>query len=992
MSPESPYPKSIERPEESRITQVLGQVQRDGCSRALLLYGAGGVGKTSLVRRMMVQASVNRGIEWLDPIDVDDSRYWMLSNLEDQITKSLDAPGSHFDLYKEQLSQLSHYTRRNISRETVASYLGRLKETFAQCYSNYVADEEKTVVIVFDTVETIRDTNLRSNLAQWMKDLPRSTLFILAGRPVVDEDANDQDPIEEELDNPHYGIELTKVEMGSFILSDSHSYVAGSDVSDALVADDMAKLALLTRGQPLWLAFVIDYLIENGIPEEAQHSLEYVEEHLPYDREMTAEGKRLRESFLRRLVAPYRRSDFWHEATKRLAVVRQPIELVVWRRLMSDLSLPEGTADLDAAWHELIRLPWIRSRANDRYVTLHDAVAEAFAQRLFPLHDPDHEWRRRIWQKALDIYTDLARDKEAALTAANPELASGISGQDSGTGTGDLAVDTPKREVDELKALRLYYLFLTDFEAGCRQLLKYFEQASKEHDPFIQDLLILYLQRFLPGSTSSGVFDDVIKAKVDDFRDWLTTRRQDLYVEIGVMAADYFIQVAQPETALRLLDQLPEEFAEPRTRYRLHILKGNASMRIAREPNASQATEGAVHFDRALEVARELPGEDRAKLIAEAYKELGFYFRNIGDWKSANDSYRTAQAELMKTPAGSSSGIDLNEIASIETNWAYVMGLDGNYTEGIQLADRAIELRHQYGSPVEEGISWSVCGEIYRYAKRFDKAWEAYAAAERLLQGPNWNWLGLIYQEQAICLYQAWRENDELTEQPMAEAKRLITSALDICLSRNIRAYPSALNRAGRIFGHDDPLEGLRYLEKGIEEARRLSDGWFLLANLVEYAELSYRAWIETDDNQYRSRISEQAPTINDVLNSGAPGDRFPDLAGRWEILQGHLALGDYRSNHSAEALDKALEHYKTGFLAIAERSLASSGAALIPGEFEKFERHFRVLPADTREDWQTKLMAAWQGPGDGSALLLARLQELLARLLREEAPTIGPA
>ena len=51
---------------------------------------------------------------------------------------------------------------------------------------------------------------------------------------------------------------------------------------------------------------------------------------------MTAEGKQLHEAFLRRLVAPYQGADFWHEAIKRLAIVRQPIAKNVWQRLMRD--------------------------------------------------------------------------------------------------------------------------------------------------------------------------------------------------------------------------------------------------------------------------------------------------------------------------------------------------------------------------------------------------------------------------------------------------------------------------------------------------------------------------------------------------------------------------------------------------------------------------------------------------------------------------------
>ncbi len=126
---------------------------------------------------------------------------------------------------------------------------------------------------------------------------------------------------------------------------------------------------------------------------------------------MTPRGQSLHEAFQRRLVTPYREADFWHEAIKRLAVVRQSVNKVIWQALMADRPLPAGAADLDAAWDQLLRTPWIRPRANHRYVTLHDAVAEELAQRIIPLHDQDQQWRRQLWQRAVGIYSDLAQSR-----------------------------------------------------------------------------------------------------------------------------------------------------------------------------------------------------------------------------------------------------------------------------------------------------------------------------------------------------------------------------------------------------------------------------------------------------------------------------------------------------------------------------------------------------------------------------------------------------
>jgi tetratricopeptide (TPR) repeat protein len=979
MTSDSRYPRTIERRAERDVKDVLDRVCHDGHSRVLLLYGTGGMGKTSLVRRMAKGAD-DSAIRWLDPIDVDDSHYWLLSNLETRVVESLEPVGDHFDDYRKQLSQLPSYARENISLESVVSYLGRVKDSFARCYSDYVKMENKTVVVIFDTVETIRDTILLSTLAQWMKVLPRSTLFILSGRPVTDGGVSEVgwDPIESELKNPHYGMPVEKVELGRFGQSASIEYLDASGVSDDLADQEKEKLAVLTRGQPLWLAFAIDYLMGIGVPAEAdRHSLEYMAEHIPYNGEMTPEGERLHESFLRSMIAPYRKSDFWHEATKRLAVVRQPIEQVVWERLMADLGLPDGASSWAETWGQLLEIPWMRQRGNGRYVTLHDAVAEAFAQRLFPLHDPDQEWRKGIWERARDIYTALAKEREEELlprlAALDEELRSKSTGQDSEIIDLAMELDADERELDQLKAARLYYLFLTDFKKGCQALLGYFEQADKERDTFIKDLLVLHLQRFLPGGAAPGAFEDVIRPKVEEFRRWLAGVRPDLYVAIGIMVAAHLIEASQPEAALRLIEELPENQATSHGQYRMHILRGNAWMRI---PGGSRMA--LRYFERTLDIAMSLKSPDRLKLIAKAHKERGYYRRNIGDWKGADVAYEKARDAIVAAIPADSPGVEFDEVASIQANWAYVKALGGNYSEATHLAESAVTMRRQFGSAAAEGISWSVVGEVYRYARRFEKAWAAYAEAERLLQGrPSWNWLGIIYQQQAICLHQALQDGINLTDAPGADAKRLITSALDICLSRSIRAYPSALNRAGRIFGQDDPDTGLDYLDKGIAEARRLSDNWFLLANLVEYATLSYQTWMHTRNAQYITNITVRADEISAVAQEYG----FPDLVGRWTLLQGHLYLESYLVSHSESDLRDALDSYQTGFGFIAQQPSASSGTAALAGEFENFEQLFRRLPPRIQSDWHTRLRAAWRGSIEGSTLLLARLQEVLARL-----------
>ena len=880
MSYNIPFPGYIRREEEQEILKATEDVSADHKTRALLLYGPGGIGKTSIVRELARSTTTDTSTIWIDPIDVDDTDYWLLSNLERRIVDQLDPEGRYFGPYLEDLSRLPIYTRADIGYDTIVSHLGRIKRVFIDCYRDLIRNTGKSVVIAFDTVEAIRGTYLLLTLTQWMKTLP-ATLFILSGRPVPD-DRGIPDPILDELKDPHQQIPVTTIYLGAFTETAAYDYLDESPIAVGLTDEEKTKLVLLTRGHPLWLAFTISYLHEKGIPEEAGNELSDIRRMMPFHGQMTPAGQRLHDAFRRRLVSPYREADFWHEADKRLAVAREGVNRIIWERLMADLPLEEGQADSDVIWQQLLDRPWIRPRANGRYVTLHDAVAEELALRIIPLHDQDQQWRRGLWRRISVIYDQLIEEPEREFIRLRTAFEARLRAIDESTHRPDghrrpaeeesgftreaAGLDVSKRDLDRFKAGEFYYRLLSDFPQGSQRFLDLFDQAKREHDVLFRDLLALEMQRFLPGEADSYAFNDIIKEVTREFHGWLPENAQ-IYNDIGIAMADYLIDKEQPRTAVDLAGRLPTGQADLLQRFQLSILQGNAYMRI---PGYVQA--GLPLFRRALALAGEFDtvSGDRQRHLAKAHKELGFYYRNRGLWKEADGAYRQAREAISEALSSRGLAEDREELASVQTNWAYVKGLGGLFRDGVNLVESAIAVRHRLGKHQEEGTSWSVLGEIYRYERRFQKAWQAYSAAEEIFEtSRNWYWLGLIYQEQAICLFQAIQDDITLDSvgDPLTEAKRLITRSLGICRESAVRGYPSALNRAGRIFGAEDFDAGLGYLVEGIEQARRLADGWFWFASLVEYVELSYRAWVETGRDDYRNQISVRTDDVKQAMS-----------------------------------------------------------------------------------------------------------------------------
>jgi tetratricopeptide (TPR) repeat protein len=988
------FPSHIRRPEEEQILEAAAEVSGDHRSRAVLLYGPGGIGKTSMVRQLAHANAADDTAIWLEPIDTDDSDYWLLYNLEQRVVNLLDPDHRYFRSYLEEVTELPKFLLERTARDTIVSHLGRIKAVFAQCYQDLIEDTDKTVVMVFDTVEIIRGTYLLLMLIQWIKTLPR-TLFILCGRPVRGEGADD-DPILRELTVPHQRMDVNLIRLGEFSEVAALEYLEKSSVAAGLTDDEKAKLACLTRGHPLWLAFAISYVHETGIPEEAEAELSEIRRIMPFGGKITEAGQTLHEEFKRRLVAPYRESDFWHEVDKRLAVVRQGVNRPIWQELMADLPPSEDETE-DASWQRLLQRPWIRHRAGGRYVTLHDAVAEELAQRIIPMQDQDQQWRRSLWNRAARIYARRVEhaDQELAEMLASFDARLPASGRPARDGSDDAGLqansavfvreaarlDARKRDLDRFKAACVYYQILSDFAVGSQMFLELFEQADRERDVLFRDVLAVEMQRFLPGAVDAHAFGDVISSAIDDFREWLESASE-TFLNLSIAMADYLINNEQPKVAVDMLDRLPGDQADLSQRFRLSILRGNAYMRIP-----ERVTAGLPFFRRALALAldsKEFFGQKQRR-IAVAYKELGFYYRNRGLWKEADEAYEQARSAIsevvgsVRELATEAEELDkvLEELASIQTNWAYVKGLGGHYRAGLNLAESAISLRRQLGKRQGEGISQSVLGEVYRYEGRFQHAWQCFDAAERIfLVQRNWYWLGIIFQEQAICLFQAQQDgiNLNVRERPMEKAKDLIVRSLGICRDAAVRAYPSALNRAGRIFGQEDAELGLQYLAEGIEHARTLADGWFWFANLVEYVELSFREWVRTGERQFRDRIPERRREIEQAMSEY----HFPDLRGRWNVVLGHVALCDWEASGDQTLLRAAFINYREGFRSIAEGGhVGSSGTSVIPGAFGTFGELFMKLPADVRAEWRGELRRAWMNLAEGPTHLLPRLDQL---------------
>ena len=156
-------------------------------------------------------------------------------------------------------------------------------------------------------------------------------------------------------------------------------------------------------------------------------------------------------------------------------------------------------------------------------------------------------------------------------------------------------------------------------------------------------------------------------------REWLRTEDLDIYTSIGLEIADYLIDREQREAARRLLDLLPEppdrDPGRADDRYRLRNLQGNACLGIP-----GRARESEARFREALaEAATRCRSRNGRGPGAKAHKELGYYYRNTA--MVGGGRVIAAARDAISRRATRKTDADREEIASIQTNWAYVKGL-----------------------------------------------------------------------------------------------------------------------------------------------------------------------------------------------------------------------------------------------------------------------------------------------------------------------------
>jgi len=785
---------------------------------------------------------------------------------------------------------------RGVSAETLSRVRERVDEAFVQGFNR--VGRGKRIVLLLDTLEEIQKVGvLETHLLDLIAKLD-NTVWIIAGRHC--DEARAEVEVRIGSQNVHW------LALEGFDRKAADEYFDEYFKRPSVVSLDpemREKIRLLTEGSPILIALAITWL-ENELPLPEIEARSVDELQTMTEEALNRLKKEVKQALVKRLLAFANTVD---KVVLNMAWVERRFNADILNYLMG---IPESDV-LD----KVASMPFVRIRPGEDYV-LHDEMRDMVVEYVWPSVDPDGTLRKRIDQMMVNYYAQRVKELEDRAKELKRE-------QEKARQSNDMQAELQAfemlsevdRQRDVLEVERLFYTLRADLQQGIERFIRAYDWATDNYRIDFQDMVWEEMQRFEERFGGTGSF------KVD------------------IRGAKHLLEVGNAAAARKRGTEILERFArtgDERAETLLHL--GNCALRLG------SPIEARDFYSQARDFCDEQGLQSR---LAEVENGLGLAYRSSGDWDEAAKHYRESVSvcERFNSPP--------QHLASALNNYAYVLGLRGRYEEAIALCEQALNLRKDLGLWRSVGYSYSTLGELYRYQQRYERAFEYYDRALHIFEEHDDRvWLAIVYQEWAIAKAYAGE---------LDEAWSSIQKALELCERYNIRALPWALNRAGRIaLTRSEYDQSEFFLKRGITEAEKAGDVWFLLATTVELMESRYARFQKKQDIDINELLKEFETLASRVEKYEREQYGFRDLFGRTQRILGHVQYdwGDY---------GRALKYYKKAYPLIASGYYGSHGLHKLPEELEELGKRVDALAPAEAIRWCDELRKAWEG---GTGLL----------------------
>jgi len=619
---------------DTELASIRDRLEKSNC-KLILITGAGGIGKTSLLQKIAEEYSVNNQfvVEYFDLAEQPAA----MINQAVHLANSLGL--ENFPEFVRKIQELQTNSddapSKDLQKEAV--------ETCIQEVVIYLQTRGKRLLRITDTFEIALKYNLYGDdwargINEKLRDIP-GTVFIAAGRDKL----GDMDVIKEITPTliDSFGKEnIFSISLTGFNQFEMDEFFAEFDEHRMIPLEMREKLHLLTDGRPILLSLAVHWL-HNNIPLPIM-----IEKNLSDLRQLVetvSTRKGLLDSFEFELVSRVRQLQTPFDlATLYAAHIDRRID---GRLLSILLDIDDNLAD--EILKEFLRFSFVKEfiGSKPQKCTLHDEMRILVDKHAWRYLDMTGEERRQISRKAINQYYRPRiiemKQKKQEILRLNTQTT--------------LLQDVQAKESDWerwlLEAEVLYYWLKISKEDGYAYFdeLYYDEEKNKIRDQFLIDEL-----------KRAGVFDED---------------------KIAIRDADHLRRRGQTEAARQICSIIRNK-KDLSVADRIHV--NTILGLIESEISPSDAEQ---NFKEALELAT---NTNDLRVQAILHNNLGRLYRNTS---RLNESIYHFKQTLDLAKRSS----NLEMISTARNNLAWTYRLDGNLVEADSLCRLAIAENRKHG-------------------------------------------------------------------------------------------------------------------------------------------------------------------------------------------------------------------------------------------------------------------------------------------------------
>ncbi len=465
------FPEFVGR--DTQLADIEGQIARQGQTVVVNIAGVGGVGKTTILRKIKDTFEPQSNLLVTGIIDFSQTVHRVQSWILNQI---IEIQRNGFPTYQQKMKDIETaepLTRLYHEREAF--------DDFIQDYNRIAHDHR--IILLFDTVEYMQDTPLLTFIIELVAQL-KNTVLILAGR------RNDEPALIQQLHANFEANQVLTFRLEGFTEDEAKSYVERAEIPDlAEINEDLQKsIFLLGDGNAIKIALALDWL-NRGIPlmPEVTH-LE------PEDIRNSPELETLRIKFEDALMSGIRQLEepvdevilFMAHLNKRFNL--KMIEFFFFQGMEDSTTRTEQATELLA---QLKDLPFVKYISDD-YFVLHDEMARLVETYVWDLiEDPDKTQRRELSREAVKYY-------QQELDTFPP----------------------PQHRTEEQRVAfwsyrveQMYYRLYADFYSGYGEFEQLFEALVDDQRPELAALAVNFLREF----EDETEFSNLLRCFVDGY-------------------------------------------------------------------------------------------------------------------------------------------------------------------------------------------------------------------------------------------------------------------------------------------------------------------------------------------------------------------------------------------------------------------------------------------------------------------------------------------